>query len=195
MQPSSFSKCDICIKFVRERVKSGGRGGFKDEYSKHLQIVEYVKMNTELTFNSCYNYTGRKGKKYYGHREKAMSNPNKCNTIIIDGFDQYKTNLPRLSKTLKAVQGLFSLRTHIIGVLVHTKTPHCKLASIFVDLLQYPPDCNITIHVLLEVLLKQEKLPPILNVQLDNTAKENKNRYFFGFFSLLISRGFFQKVS
>ena len=92
MQPSSFSKCDICIKFVRERVKSGGRGGFKDEYSKHLQIVEYVKMNTELTFNSCYNYTGRKGKKYYGHREKAMSNPNKCNTIIIDGFDQYKTN-------------------------------------------------------------------------------------------------------
>ncbi len=93
-------------------------------------------MNTELTFNSCYNYTGRKGKKYYGHREKAMSNPNKCNTIIIDGFDQYKTNLPRLSKTLKAVQGLLSLRTHIIGVLVHTKTPHCKLASIFVDLLQ-----------------------------------------------------------
>ncbi len=133
-------------------------------------------------------------KKYYGHREKARANPDKCITIIIDGMDQHKTNLPRLSTTPKSVQGLLPLRTHLTGVLVHTNAPHGKLAYIFIDLLQYPHDCNITIHVLLEVLTRQNKLPPVLNIQLDNTSKENKNKYFLGFCALLVSKGIFRKV-
>jgi hypothetical protein len=37
-------------------------------------------------------------------------------------------------------------------------------------------------------------LPPVLNVQLDNACSDNKNRYVFSFFSLLVQKGVFRKV-
>ena len=43
-----------------------------------------------------------------------------------------------------------------------------------------------------EVLAKQ--LPPMLNLQLDNATRDNKNRLVFAFCSLLIYHGVFQEV-
>jgi hypothetical protein len=37
-------------------------------------------------------------------------------------------------------------------------------------------------------------LPPVLNIQLDNACLDNKNRYVFSFFSLLVHKGVFRKV-
>jgi hypothetical protein len=37
-------------------------------------------------------------------------------------------------------------------------------------------------------------LPPILNIQLDNACFDNKNRYVFSFFSLLVHKGVFREV-
>jgi hypothetical protein len=37
-------------------------------------------------------------------------------------------------------------------------------------------------------------LPPILNVQMDNAAGDNKNRFVFCFWSLLVAKGIFRKV-
>jgi hypothetical protein len=37
-------------------------------------------------------------------------------------------------------------------------------------------------------------LPPVLNVQLDNAYSDNKNRYVFSFFSLLVQKGVFREV-
>jgi hypothetical protein len=37
-------------------------------------------------------------------------------------------------------------------------------------------------------------LPPVLNVQLDNACSDNKNRYVFSFFSLLVQKGVFREV-
>ena len=79
---------------------------------------------------------------------------------------------------------------------MHTRAPHGKFSYIFIDMLQFPHDCNITIYVLLQVLLDlKENLPPVLNIQLDNTAKENKNKFFLGFCALLVARKIFTKVS
>ena len=52
----------------------------------------------------------------------------------------------------------------------------------------------MTIHVLLSVLKEIEMLPPILNLQRDNTARENKNRFVLGFCALLVSKKIFKKV-
>ncbi|XP_064397846.1 uncharacterized protein LOC135344551 [Halichondria panicea] len=109
-------------------------------------------------------------------------------------MDQHKTNLPRLAKIPKSVQGLLPLRTHVTGVLVHTRAPHGKLAHVYIDMLQFPHDCNVTIHVLLKSLIALDHLPPVLNIQLDNTAKENKNKFFLGFCALLVERKIFTKV-
>ena len=40
----------------------------------------------------------------------------------------------------------------------------------------------------------QGVLPPILYVQLDNTAKENKNVIVFGYLSMLVEKGLFKKI-
>jgi hypothetical protein len=37
-------------------------------------------------------------------------------------------------------------------------------------------------------------LPPILNVQMDNAARDNKNRFVFCFWSLLVAKGIFREV-
>ena len=82
-----------------------------------------------------------------------------------------------------------------IGVIVHTRSPHGKLAYAFIDMLQYPHDSNLNIHVLLDVLLvNKDKLPPDLNIQLDNTSRENKNKYILGFCALLVAKKVFRKV-
>ena len=119
-------------------------------------------------------------------------------TIIIDGMDQNKTNVPSLPQQTKSTQNLWRVRTHLTGVLVHTKAEKGKLAFAFYDLLQWPHDSNLTIAVLLAVLLYLseifEALPGILYLQLDNTSRENKNKYVLAFLALLVQLKIFKKV-
>lgn len=116
-------------------------------------------------------------------------------TIIIDGMDQNKTNVPSLPQQTKSTQNLWRVRTHLTGVLVHTKAEKGKLAFAFYDLLQWPHDSNLTIAVLLAVLLYLseifEALPGILYLQLDNTSREN---YVLAFLALLVQLKIFKKV-
>ena len=132
------------------------------------------------------------------HREKSRSEPLKYITIIIDGMDQNKTNVPSLPQQTKSTQNLWRVRTHLTGVLVHTKAEKGKLAFAFYDLLQWPHDSNLTIAVLLAVLLYLSKifeaLPGILYLQLDNTSRENKNKYVLAFLALLVQLKIFKKV-
>ena len=58
-------------------------------------------------------------KKYYHHREKSRRDPEKYITIISDGMDQNKTNVPQLSRTSKSTQNLWVLHTHIAGMLIN----------------------------------------------------------------------------
>lgn len=144
----------------------------------------------------CYPYRTER-KKYHHHRQKARSCPTKCVTIIIDGMDQAKTNLPNTKVIAKSTTGLWRLRTHVTGVLAHTKADCGKLAFAYVDLLQWPHDSNLTIIVLLNALLSfQNKypLPSTLYLQMDNTSRENKNKYVLGFCAALVELRIFKKV-
>ena len=104
-------------------------------------------------------------------------------------FNVYKT---------KSTQSLWKLRTHLTGILQHTKSPSGKLAFGFYDILQFPHDCNLTINALLKVLAdyrgSEEPLPQVLYLQLDNSFQENKNKYLLSFCSLLVEWKIFQKV-
>ena len=87
---------------------------------------------TVLLLQCCVNiYKGRNifhcvelsVKKYYHHREKSKRDPKKYLTIIIDGMDQSKTDVPQLTTTTKSSQNLWRLRTHLTGKLVHACMP------------------------------------------------------------------------
>ena len=92
----------------------------------------------------------------------------------------------------KSCQNLWTLRTHLTGVLVHGTGSFC-----FYDYLQWPNDCNLTIFAILSTLIELSKhrpLPPKLLIQMDNCVRENKNKYVFGFLALLVELNIFKEV-
>ena len=50
------------------------------------------------------------------------------------------------------------------------------------------------LNVLLRVVSKREALPDVLYLQLDNTARENKNQYVMAFLALLVAMNVFKEV-
>lgn len=131
--------------------------------------------------------------RYYKNRQAAIEAPSENLSLIIDGMDQNKTNIPHFVHLAKAAQNLWTLRTHLSGVLVHGKGNFG-----FFDFLQWSHDCNLTLTCLLLTLLeiaKQSSLPSHLFLQMDNCVRENKNKYVMAFLSYLVEIGLFTEVS
>ncbi len=108
--------------------------------------------------------------RYYTNRLAAIDHPKENLSLIIDGMDQNKTNIPHFIRLTKSAQNLWTLRTHLSGVLVHGKGNFG-----FIDFLQWPHDCNLTLTCLLLTIMKESTLPPHLYLQIDNCVRENKN--------------------
>lgn len=72
------------------------------------------------------------------------------------------------------------------------------MAFDYFDPLQWPHDSNLTISVLLAILQQVQSklgaLPKILYLQLDNTSRENKNKYLLSFLAHLVELKIFKKV-
>ena len=66
------------------------------------------------------------------------------------------------------------------------------------DLVQYPHDSNLTLTVIINVLTdfaRSNPLPEVLYLQMDNTSRENKNRFVLTFCAALMELQIFKKVS
>ena len=66
--------------------------------------------------------------------------------------------------------------------------------NLFKAILKGAEMCEASLPPLPEVLVPATPLPPILNVQMDNATGNNKNRYVFGFWSLLVAKNIFLEV-
>ena len=83
------------------------------------------------------------------------------------------------------------------GVIIHG---HCS--QVFIDFLQWAHDPNLTTNILVKVIYEHFKhlketysiFPSKLYLQLDNTARENKNKAVLEFLALLIQQGVFAEV-
>ena len=92
----------------------------------------------------------------------------------------------------KSCQNLWTLRTHLTGVIAHGSGSH-----FYFDFLQWPHDCNITLFALLKTLEEMSHfrtIPPKLMIQMDNCSRENKNKYVFAFLALLVELDIFAEV-
>ena len=141
--------------------------------------------------SNCFNQIvlREEREKYYKHRSKAKSDPERNVCIIIDGMDQMKLMIPQLLHQMKAYSSAWKLKTHLTGVLNHGRE-----AVGFFDLHQWGHDSNLTINVLLRVLLRMDEIPERLYLQMDNCWRENKNQYVLTFLGVLVYLGIFQKV-
>ena len=68
----------------------------------------------------------RERQKYYSEREKSRREPTKYICMIIDGMDQTKTNIPRVTSS-KSNQHLWKLRTHLTGKMTTHLIRYCDM--------------------------------------------------------------------
>ena len=54
-------------------------------------------------------------RKYYKHMMKSKRNPKEYLSMIVDGMDQAKTNLPHFVEMSKTVGSMWRLKVHVTG--------------------------------------------------------------------------------
>ncbi|XP_062576087.1 uncharacterized protein LOC134237971 [Saccostrea cucullata] len=179
-QTNSFSRCSTCVHIDRELEKT--RDPVKREKLKEMMSVHNQRQMKERRY-------------YYKKRELARRNPSQFLSIIIDGMDQSKTNLPHFTgRLMKGVDPNSFLKTHIQGVLNHG----LESLDLYVDINEYMHDANLVMNIILKssykALLKTGFLQSTLYIQADNCARENKNKYVLGFCELLVTLDIFKEV-
>ena len=178
-----FAKCNECV--VYRRVEDRARRGFKvppeerraarESHAAHLELVHLERRH------------------YYSNRLRAELHPNVYLSVIIDGADQNKHKIPYFCEQSHASDETARQQLHAYGCLAHGRKAYCFLVPGHV---KQGHDTTIEVlwHVILDTLDAEGRLPPVLLVQLDNTTKQNKGRYFFAFIALLVHHRIFEKV-
>ena len=117
-----------------------------DILEKHIKLEKYVDESSPNLFRFTTSIFRSEREKYAKHRHKSEKHPNKYLSIIIDGMDQDKTDIPHIISNPKALAGSYRLETHVTGVRAHG---HCTL--MLVDYGEFPHNTNLTIEALLKV--------------------------------------------
>ncbi|CAG0896668.1 unnamed protein product [Darwinula stevensoni] len=175
-KPNAFLSCGICTQIKKQwRVVTGdARRDLEKLRETHLKMAELQRSN-------------------YTHHKVLALEDSEWMTMVVDGMDQKKTNVPRFAQEDKHTNSLPKLVTHIAGVMVYTGKGIREFA--YVDMSQYPHDSNLTIEVILRTLLRmKEDLKPKLFLQMDNCTRENKNKYLCALAHLLVEEGIFDEV-
>jgi hypothetical protein len=76
----------------------------------------------------------------------------------------------------------------------HSLFDGSKSSPLFEAVLSGAEMCEVALPPLLGAPCPTTPLPPILNVQMDNAAGDNKNRFVFYFWSLLVAKRIFREV-
>ena len=169
--------CSICANL--KSLAKGAKSSMEKDMSKKLLQEHREAQSLER-------------KKAMHHREKCLKSPEQYMCLMIDGMDQKKTCLPHMRRLPKDINDECLVQMHLVGCLAYNRSvrPH-----VFITYPNVHNDPNLTVTVIHRVLMSWgQPLPPVLYIQLDNTARENKNSTVFGYLSMLVDQGLFRKV-
>ena len=103
------------------------------------------------------------------------------------------SGFPYFHEKSKTMEAIYKQKYHLLGVLVHGVG-----SWVYTMTQRFKADSNVTIEILQRVLteieLKKGALPRKLCLQMDNCAKENKNKYVLGYLNWLVQRGVFEEI-
>ena len=105
-------------------------------------------------------------------------------------MDQKKTYLPYFQRMLKDIGDECLVQIHLVVCLLYSQEIKPQLYLTYPNIHNDP---NLKVTITQRVLQSWPGiLPHILYVQLDNTARENKNSTVFGYLSMLVEKGIFK---
>ena len=169
--------CSICAS-----LKSMAKGGKSDDEIKNYKNLLKEHRESQALERS----------KAMHHRRKALQSPERYMCMIIDGMDQKKTCLPHFQRLPKDIGDECLVQMHLVGCLSYCQTIRPQVFLTYPNIHNNP---NLTVTIMQRVLQSWPGiLPPVLYVQLDNTARENKNSTVFGYLSMLVEKGLFKKI-
>lgn len=134
---------------------------------------------------------------------ESIEKPKEVLSVIIDGADRAKFALSRFPTLTKRETGN-AMKQKVNGVLFHGGAITGDFLSLFTSSENIPSGSNQTIDALCRSLfvLHQKRsaqginvIPEDLYIQLDNTTKDNKNRFFMAFCVYLIHIGMFRRLT
>ena len=114
-------------------------------------------------------------------------------SIIIDGADQSKHDLPHFKDSSKMSDEITKVKMHLYGALVHGRAAY---AFTIPDHEKQGHNTTIQVlqHILEDLKRKDGKLPPVLKLQLDNTTEQNKGQFLYGYLAMLVEYGVFREI-
>jgi hypothetical protein len=175
---SRFSKCSVCWEFTStlEKVVSNTmKDRLKQIYQRHHELQRQERHA------------------YEDVKLEARNRPDKVLSIVIDGMDQNTTMVPKMCQTVKNIEGRY-VKTHLCGILVHGWG---LCYDLWIDA-HHRHDSNQVVTSIMGVLhavhSTRNTLPPILCIQADNCARDNKNKFLFGLCAALVGLGYFEEV-
>ena len=172
-----FAKCDFCIKHRSKAERKRTQEAIEEDNAElrlHLLDVKAEKLM------------------YYSNRARARRSPHSILSIIIDGADQSKHDMPHFKDCSHLISEIRRIKMHLYGALVHGIGAY---AFTIPD--HEPQGHNTTIQVLHHILCdisNKSYLPKVLKLQVDNTTKQNKGQFLYGYLDLLVEYGVFETV-
>ena len=172
-----FSKCDVCSMYDLQITK---------------QMTAAQRANLDCDFYSHLAETKKERQQYYKAKNKAMTRPTECMSLIMDSMDQRKTSVPFFSNPPKSIASDYVLKTKLMATIIHGHGTY-----LFWTTDQVKHDTNFTIECLRRALLKYEeevgKLPGVLYLQMDN-GPDQKSKQFLAFLAYLVERNVFHTI-
>lgn len=174
-----FTQCTECVRLLDNLSKRPIQADEREGWVKELRT------HTKLIFDLRVRYALR--------AEKAIEQPKNYLSISIDAADQSAYGIPYYYRRSHAQDGMTKVSVHLMGAIVHGRQP---FAFTFLENIKH--GTNITIECLHRIFRRirenEGALPQVLYLQMDNTCKQNKNKYMLAWMYHLVHIGTFRAV-
>ena len=172
-----FAKCDFCIQHRAKAERKRTQAALEIDnmaLREHLKDIENEKLM------------------YYSNRARGRQWPEEFLSIIIDGADQSKHDMPHFKDMSHLTNELRRIKMHLYGALVHGRGAYAFTITDH-EAQGHNSSIQVLHHILLDIA-QNGRMPKVLKLQLDNTTKQNKGQYLFAYLSLLIEYGVFISI-
>ena len=174
-----FMICDTCAalnaKLLCRAIEGEARALYQRAKDKHIQQI-------------------KEDRYFYGMRiMEAKQFREDIWSMVIDGSDTSEWGIPHTAVRTHDSQKGKKMGCKVYGVIVHGHFAACYVLNSHL-----PGGTNVTIECLHRTFLKLrsqgKKFPKRLNIQLDNTSKDNKSRFVVAYLYMLVCCGCFDEI-